>query len=241
MGAVAWASWQRSVSHPRSSNRNVDLRHPALRLVSPMIQTAAKIDAITNGRNAEWSLAFPIRNTSSRPVPPAGLQATSPNPLLRSPRRLFRPLPALPHWSGPAHTHAQDVFPVNLVVEQVEAERRLGLRLTIQLSLKGLDRYRCCQAHRKSPSPHHLRKHTRSQGPLLNWHCPASTLVRPVRLPPGPAPVATLRLLPSPMTGLPRLPEPPFRRAVPTTPADRAGACVDYFPAHAGSSSAIGL
>src|SRR5262249_2303436 len=57
----------------------------------------------------------------------------------------------------------------------------------------------------------------------------------PVRLPPGPPPVATLRLLPSPMTGLPRLPEPPFPRAVPTTPADRAGACVDYFPAHAAS------
>jgi hypothetical protein len=35
-----------------------------------------------------------------------------------------------------------------------------------------------------------------------------------------------------PMTGLPRLPEPPFRRAVPTTPADRAGARVDCFPAH---------
>jgi len=34
---------------------------------------------------------------------------------------------------------------------------------------------------------------------------------------------ATLRPLPSPMTGLPQLPEPPFRRAVPTTPADRAG------------------
>ena len=32
------------------------------------------------------------------------------------------------------------------------------------------------------------------------------------------------------MTGLPRLPEPPFRRAVPTTPADRAGARVDCFP-----------
>ena len=44
---------------------------------------------------------------------------------------------------------------------------------------------------------------------------------------------ATLRPLPSPMTGLPRLPEPPFRRAVPTTPADRAGARVDCFPAHA--------
>ena len=43
----------------------------------------------------------------------------------------------------------------------------------------------------------------------------------------------TLRPLPSPMMGLPRLPEPPFRRAVPTTPADRAGARVDCFPAHA--------
>src|SRR5215204_4298490 len=35
------------------------------------------------------------------------------------------------------------------------------------------------------------------------------------------------------MTGLPRLPEPPSRRAVPTTPADRAGARVDYSPAAA--------
>jgi len=55
----------------------------------------------------------------------------------------------------------------------------------------------------------------------------------PVRLPPWPPPVATLRPLPSPVTGLPRLPASPFRRAVPTTPADRAGAYVDYFPAHA--------
>src|SRR5262245_4703674 len=44
---------------------------------------------------------------------------------------------------------------------------------------------------------------------------------------------ATLRSLPSPVTGLPRLPEPPFRRAVPITPADRVGARVDCFPAHA--------
>src|ERR1700694_2715003 len=41
---------------------------------------------------------------------------------------------------------------------------------------------------------------------------------------------ATLRPLPSPLTGLPRLPEPLSRRAAPTTPADRAGACVDCFP-----------
>ncbi len=49
----------------------------------------------------------------------------------------------------------------------------------------------------------------------------------PVRLPPWPPPVATLRPLPSPVTGLPRLLQPPFRRAVPTTPADQAGARVD--------------
>jgi hypothetical protein len=56
----------------------------------------------------------------------------------------------------------------------------------------------------------------------------------PVRLPlRAVAPSAPLRLLPSPGTGLPRLPASPFQRAVPTTPADRAGALVDFFPAHA--------
>ena len=48
-----------------------------------------------------------------------------------------------------------------------------------------------------------------------------------------PPPEATLRPLPSHRTGLPRLLESSFRRAVPTTPADRAGAHVDCFPAHA--------
>jgi len=43
----------------------------------------------------------------------------------------------------------------------------------------------------------------------------------------------TLRPQPSPRTGLPRLPGTPFRRAVPTTPADRAGASVDFFPVRA--------
>jgi hypothetical protein len=59
---------------------------------------------------------------------------------------------------------------------------------------------------------------------------------------------ATLRPLPSHSTGLPRLPEPPFRRAEPTTPADRAGAHVDCFPASrglplvaGGSASALSL
>ena len=52
----------------------------------------------------------------------------------------------------------------------------------------------------------------------------------PVRLPSVPPPKATLRPLPSHQTGLPRLPEPPFRRAAPTTPADQAGAHVDFLP-----------
>ena len=55
----------------------------------------------------------------------------------------------------------------------------------------------------------------------------------PVRPPPEPPPVATLRPLPSPMTGLPRLLASPSRRAVPTTPADQTGARVDCFPARA--------
>ena len=39
------------------------------------------------------------------------------------------------------------------------------------------------QAHRQSPRPRHLRKRTRSQGPLLRRHCPASTLLRPCPTP----------------------------------------------------------
>src|SRR4029077_5807553 len=57
------------------------------------------------------------------------------------------------------------------------------LRLAIQLSLKDPDHSRCLQAHRQSPSPRHLRKRTRSQGPLLRRHCPASTLIRPCPTP----------------------------------------------------------
>jgi TolB-like protein len=55
----------------------------------------------------------------------------------------------------------------------------------------------------------------------------------PVRLPPTPTPETPLRPLPSCQTGIPRLPEPPSQRAVPTTPADRMSASVDCFPIHA--------
>jgi hypothetical protein len=68
---------------------------------------------------------------------------------------------------------------------------------------------------------------------LLRRRYPASTLLRPC---PPPALAAACRDVEAAtlaLTGLPRLPEPPFRRAAPTTPADRAGARVDYFPARA--------
>src|SRR5262245_63546853 len=70
---------------------------------------------------------------------------------------------------------AQDVLPADLVVEHIEAEGGLRLRLAIELPLKAPDLLRCCQAHRQSPSPHHLRKRTRSQGPLLRRRYPASS------------------------------------------------------------------
>src|SRR5580692_6429362 len=46
------------------------------------------------------------------------------------------------------------------------------------------------QAHRQSPRPRHLRKRTRSQGPSLSRHYPASTVIRPR---PTPAMAAALR------------------------------------------------
>ena len=55
----------------------------------------------------------------------------------------------------------------------------------------------------------------------------------PVRLPPDPPPSATLKPRPPIANGSPPLPASPFRRAVPTTPADRTGALVDCFPIRA--------
>lgn len=55
----------------------------------------------------------------------------------------------------------------------------------------------------------------------------------PVRFPPGPPPTVMLNPRPPTQTGLPRLPAPPFQRAVPTTPMDRTGACVDCFAVRA--------
>src|SRR5271157_6442199 len=127
----------------------------------------------------------------------------------------------------------QDVFTANLVVEHIEAVSGLRLRLTIELSLKDPDPSRCLQA-----LANHLHLAIFESTPEVRV-LSSTGITRlhrsydPVRLPPMPPPKATLRPLPSHQTGLPRLPEPPFRRAAPTTPADQAGAHVDCFPAHA--------
>src|SRR5689334_12607260 len=46
----------------------------------------------------------------------------------------------------------------------------------------------------------------------------------------GPPPHATLKTLPPPLTGIPRLPATPFPRAVPITPVDRNGCAHRLLP-----------
>src|SRR4029453_13946749 len=75
------------------------------------------------------------------------------------------------------------VFTADLVVENIEAESGLRLRLAIQLSLKAPDLLGCFKAHPQTPPPPHLRKRPRSQGPSLRRHYPASTVLRPCPTP----------------------------------------------------------
>jgi hypothetical protein len=67
----------------------------------------------------------------------------------------------------------------NLVVQQIEAVLWLRLRLAIKLSLERPDLCGCLQAHRQSPCPRFLGKHTRSKGPSLHRHYPASSVLWP--------------------------------------------------------------
>ena len=67
----------------------------------------------------------------------------------------------------------------HLLVSGDDTSARDGLRQAVELSLKVPDLIRRCQAHHQSPSPHHLQKRTRSRGPLLHRHYPASTLLLP--------------------------------------------------------------
>jgi hypothetical protein len=198
-----------------------------------MSATSMNAMEITIGRTTS-SLALALAGTSSRSVPRAGLPTTSPSPTLRLPQRSSRPRPACPHLLGPAHSHAEECPPGRSC-------RRAGRSGTQappspcgtafsegsgSLSvLKGSSPITftspSSKAHQKSGSfpPPAL--------PSFNGRVTLSDSRQSRRL------TATLRPLLSLAMGLPRLLGSPFRRAVPTTPADRAGAHVDCFPAHA--------
>ena len=65
--------------------------------------------------------------------------------------------------------------------DDTSAQPVFALRYELPLTVP--DRSRCLQADRQSPSPHRLRKHAKSQGPLLRRHFPASTLAATRSLP----------------------------------------------------------
>jgi hypothetical protein len=125
---------------------------------------------------------------------------------------------------------SKNVLAADFVVKQVEAESGFRLRLTIKLSLKVPDLFGRCKAHRQSPLPRHLRKQARSQGPFLRRNYPASTVIRPCPTPARSTAKNGVEAATSDRAGLPRLPASPFQRAVPITPVDQTGACVDCFP-----------
>jgi hypothetical protein len=162
MGAVAWAMRQRSVSHPRSSNRTC--RSPA----------------------SGSPTGFIARRTEKKPWP----QASS-------------------------------------------VQQRSLLRLTVQLSLKGPGHSRCLQAHRQSPSPRHLRKHTRSQGPLLRRRYLASTLLRPCPTPAKAAACCDVEAATLARDGSPPITRITFPTCRAHYPGGSSGCLRRFFPARA--------
>ena len=143
--------------------------------------------AITDRRNTERTLASPMLRDHHPPhrIGPVRLQdqflAQACQPPLQAPLLDLlkgHSVNARSTRIGAGHPVGmlQNVLTTDLVVEHVEAESRLRLRLAIQLPLKVPDLIWCYRAHRQSPSPRHLRKRTRSQGPLLRRHYPTSTL-----------------------------------------------------------------
>ena len=121
---------------------------------------------ITNGRDAERPLAstgLRDHHATHRPRPVGllpKLPSQSRQPLLHT-RRLDR---LERHTIDPGRAlvgfrqgirMGEDVSPIDLVVEQVEAEARLRLGLRIKLALERLDLLGGCQAHRQSRSPFH--------------------------------------------------------------------------------------
>src|SRR5215208_264634 len=161
-------------------------------------------------------------------------------PLLR-PRRLDllerHPVHAARAAVGPAQRVGvgEDVRPVDLVVELVEAEGRLLLGLEVQLALQSPDLVRSCQAHRQSPSTVFCLASTPEVRPLPSavvtrvtgrLRLPLGTMglsdSRPIRRLPRRSPPVARRRSVGPLT----LHRGPCARAVVITPAAGSGASV---------------
>jgi len=127
----------------------------------------------------------------------------------------------------------QDVLAADLVIEQVEAEFRLRLRLTIKLPLKGPDLIGCFEAHGQSPPPLRLRKRTRSQGPSLRRNYPGSAVLCPCPTPARSAAMSDVEAATFDRMGLPRYPHHHSGVPCPLPRRIETGACVDCFPVRA--------
>ena len=82
-------------------------------------------------------------------------------------------------------------------------------------------------------SPRLRRKRTRSQGPSLHRRHPASSVLWPCPTPARTGARGAVEAAILIQRGAPPLPDSPFRRAKPLTPADRKSAHVDCFPIRA--------
>src|SRR5262249_42908640 len=156
--------------------------------------------------------------TSSKPVPRAGPPATSPSPTTRSAQRSFRPCPAHPHLLGPTHRRVAGC-------PRGESCRRAG-RSGRQAPpspygtafSEGSGSLSVLLGSSPITSPHLLRKRTRSQGPLLRRHYPASTLLRPCPTPAMTVACRDVEAATLARDGSPPIPRPtfpPFRAPLP--------------------------
>ena len=152
-------------------------------------------------------------------------------PTPRSARRSSRPRPARPHWRGPAHRRGAGC-PRGKSCRRADRSGRQAPPSPCDTAFsEGSGSYQVLPGSSPitftSPSSKAHQKSGPFPPPALpgfNGPMTLSDSRRDRRL------SATLRPLPSPATGLPRLPESPFRRAVPTTPADRDGCACRLLP-----------
>src|SRR5262249_16247703 len=123
---------------------------------------------------------------SSRPIPRASLPAMPPGPLPRSARSSPRPHPEPPHCCVRACKRATGCPRDRSCRRAHRSGKQAPPSPCNRASSEGSGFYLALPGSSPITIPHHLRKRTRSQGPLLRRHYPASTLQRPCPPPPLP-------------------------------------------------------